>query len=100
LNLKEGDKILFFERGDGEVVINNASAKPLKERPGISASHRRRMFSGLLTKYDTGKTVRNENKTSHAPVTVTQPIPTGQGQDKRNIISAQFLNGVPRLKIL
>jgi len=25
LNLKEGDKILFFERGDGEVVINNAS---------------------------------------------------------------------------
>ena len=26
LNLKEGDKILFFERGDGEVVINNASA--------------------------------------------------------------------------
>ncbi|MCL2382438.1 MAG: AbrB/MazE/SpoVT family DNA-binding domain-containing protein [Treponema sp.] len=26
LNLKDGDKILFFERGDGEVVINNASA--------------------------------------------------------------------------
>ena len=26
LNLKEGDKILFFERNDGEVVINNASA--------------------------------------------------------------------------
>jgi AbrB family looped-hinge helix DNA binding protein len=26
LNLKEGDKILFFERTDGEVVINNASA--------------------------------------------------------------------------
>jgi AbrB family looped-hinge helix DNA binding protein len=26
LNLKEGDKILFFERKDGEVVINNASA--------------------------------------------------------------------------
>ena len=26
LNLKEGDKILFFERSDGEVVINNASA--------------------------------------------------------------------------
>jgi len=26
LNLKEGDKILFFERDDGEVVINNASA--------------------------------------------------------------------------
>ena len=25
LNLKEGDKILFFERSDGEVVINNAS---------------------------------------------------------------------------
>jgi len=25
LNLKEGDKILFFERDDGEVVINNAS---------------------------------------------------------------------------
>ena len=24
LNLKEGDKILFFERSDGEVVINNA----------------------------------------------------------------------------
>jgi AbrB family looped-hinge helix DNA binding protein len=26
LDLKEGDKIIFFERGDGEVVINNASA--------------------------------------------------------------------------
>jgi len=26
LNLKEGDKILFFERNDGEVVINNASS--------------------------------------------------------------------------
>ena len=26
LNLKEGDKVLFFERNDGEVVINNASA--------------------------------------------------------------------------
>jgi AbrB family looped-hinge helix DNA binding protein len=26
LNLKEGDKILFFKRKDGEVVINNASA--------------------------------------------------------------------------
>ena len=26
LNLKEGDKILFFERSDGEVVINNVSA--------------------------------------------------------------------------
>ena len=26
LNLKEGDKIIFFERRDGEVVINNASA--------------------------------------------------------------------------
>ena len=26
LNLKEGDKILFFERGNGEVVIDNASA--------------------------------------------------------------------------
>ena len=26
LKLKEGDKILFFERPDGEVVINNASA--------------------------------------------------------------------------
>ena len=26
LNLKEGDKILFFERSDGEVLINNASA--------------------------------------------------------------------------
>jgi len=26
LNLKEGDKIIFFERGDGEVIINNASA--------------------------------------------------------------------------
>ena len=25
LNLKEGDKIIFFERGEGEVVINNAS---------------------------------------------------------------------------
>jgi len=25
LNLKEGDKIIFFERNDGEVVINNAS---------------------------------------------------------------------------
>jgi AbrB family looped-hinge helix DNA binding protein len=26
LNLKEGDKIIFLERNDGEVVINNASA--------------------------------------------------------------------------
>jgi AbrB family looped-hinge helix DNA binding protein len=26
LNLKEGDKILFFDRGNGEVVIDNASA--------------------------------------------------------------------------
>ena len=26
LNLKKGDKILFIERSDGEVVINNASA--------------------------------------------------------------------------
>jgi AbrB family looped-hinge helix DNA binding protein len=26
LNLKEGDKILFFERNGGEIVINNASA--------------------------------------------------------------------------
>ena len=26
LNLKEGDKILFFERSNGEVVINNASS--------------------------------------------------------------------------
>jgi len=29
LNLKEGDKIIFFERTDGEVVINNASASGL-----------------------------------------------------------------------
>jgi len=26
LNLKEGDKLLFFERSEGEIVINNASA--------------------------------------------------------------------------
>jgi len=26
LDLKEGDKILFFERKNGEVIINNASA--------------------------------------------------------------------------
>ena len=26
LDLKEGDKILFFERNNGEVIINNASA--------------------------------------------------------------------------
>ena len=26
LNLKEGDKIIFFERNNGEVVINNASS--------------------------------------------------------------------------
>jgi antitoxin PrlF len=26
LNLKEGDKILFFERAGGEIVINNASS--------------------------------------------------------------------------
>jgi AbrB family looped-hinge helix DNA binding protein len=26
LDLKEGDKILFFERNNGEIVINNASA--------------------------------------------------------------------------
>jgi AbrB family looped-hinge helix DNA binding protein len=29
LNLKEGDKIIFFERNDGEVVINNASASAI-----------------------------------------------------------------------
>ena len=29
LNLKEGDKILFFERKNGEVVINNASETAL-----------------------------------------------------------------------
>lgn len=29
LDLKEGDKILFFERSDGEVVINNASANAI-----------------------------------------------------------------------
>jgi len=29
LNLKEGDKIIFFERRDGEVVINNASASAI-----------------------------------------------------------------------
>ena len=26
LDLKEGDKVLFFERSNGEVLINNASA--------------------------------------------------------------------------
>jgi len=26
LDLKEGDKIIFFERTDGEIVINNASS--------------------------------------------------------------------------
>jgi len=26
LDLKKGDKILFFERNNGEVIINNASA--------------------------------------------------------------------------
>jgi AbrB family looped-hinge helix DNA binding protein len=26
LNLKEGDKVLFIERENGEIVINNASA--------------------------------------------------------------------------
>ena len=29
LNLKEGDKIIFFERNDGEVVINNASSSAI-----------------------------------------------------------------------
>ena len=29
LNLREGDKILFFERNNGEVVIDNASATAL-----------------------------------------------------------------------
>lgn len=29
LNLKEGDKILFFERKNGEVVIDNASSTAL-----------------------------------------------------------------------
>ena len=29
LNLKEGDKIIFFESNDGEVVINNASASAI-----------------------------------------------------------------------
>ena len=30
LNLREGDKILFFERNNGEVLINNASAAAIK----------------------------------------------------------------------
>ena len=30
LNLREGDKILFFERNNGEVLINNASATAIK----------------------------------------------------------------------
>ncbi len=29
LGLKSGDKILFFQKPDGEVVINNASAQAL-----------------------------------------------------------------------
>jgi antitoxin PrlF len=29
LNLKEGDKILFIERENGEIVINNASASAI-----------------------------------------------------------------------
>ena len=29
LNLKEGDKILFFERKNGEVIIDNASSTAL-----------------------------------------------------------------------
>jgi AbrB family looped-hinge helix DNA binding protein len=29
LNLKEGDKILFFESPNGEVMINNASASAI-----------------------------------------------------------------------
>ena len=29
LNLKEGDKIIFFESNDGEVVINNASTSAI-----------------------------------------------------------------------
>ena len=34
LNLKEGDKILFFERSDGEVSINNASATSIINAQG------------------------------------------------------------------
>lgn len=29
LNLKSGDKILFFQNKDGEIVINNASAQAI-----------------------------------------------------------------------
>ena len=49
LNLKEGDKIIFFERNDGELVINNASAtaiinaqKALEVQPRILAQFRPR----------------------------------------------------------
>ena len=44
LNLKEGDKILFFERTDGEVVINNASATAI-----INAQ---KAFDGAAKEFD------------------------------------------------
>ena len=35
LNLKEGDKVLFFERIDGEIVIDNASATAIKNAQNV-----------------------------------------------------------------
>lgn len=31
LNLKSGDKILFFQKQDGEIVISNASSKAIRK---------------------------------------------------------------------
>ena len=31
LNLKSGDKILFFQKQDGEIVVSNASSKAIRK---------------------------------------------------------------------
>ena len=31
LGLKSGDKILFFQKQDGEIVVNNASSKAIRK---------------------------------------------------------------------
>ena len=45
LNLKEGDKILFFQRENGEIVIDNASATAILKA--------QKAFFGVAEKLDT-----------------------------------------------
>ncbi len=37
LGLKSGDKILFFQKQDGEVVVSNASAQAIRKAQGAFA---------------------------------------------------------------